>query len=189
MFCMNRIDSCEHVLCTWVHCLTAFNNVVCSKFTENLVHSFSDRNCDKSHIFHRNFFLLSSLLCCEFLCITNQLLLMFLSHIVNLHTRQLSISECFLNCKTRIICVHMDFHNLIICNTYNRISDRFQISFKFHLICLCKMLFCHDDKFCAITKLNMCSCILADSCHSSITSCGNRAIIYLFAKKCIISTL
>ena len=86
MFCVHLIDCIEHVFCTWIHCLTAFDNVVSSKLTENLIHSFSDRNCNKSDFFARLRLFRFSLLCSQFLRIFDQSLLMLFSHIINLHT-------------------------------------------------------------------------------------------------------
>ena len=86
---MNFIDGFQHVIRTWIHSLSAFDNIVYAQFFEKIIDSFTDRNCNESHWFSRlTGFLLCRILRLLFrkiLCITDQFLLMFFTHIVNLH--------------------------------------------------------------------------------------------------------
>ena len=114
---------------------------------------------------------------------------MFFSHIINLHTRKLSISKSSLNCKSWIIRMHMDFNNIFICYTYNRITYRFQKSFKFMLIFLCKCFFCHNYKFCTISKFDICLCLCIRLNHRCSHTGFNCTIINLFTLESIICTI
>ena len=83
------INGREHIVCARIHCLSAFDDIIHSQFTEYFVHSFSYRNSNKSYRFSGLFFLFRffcpCLLCCNFLCVADQLFLMLLAHIIDLH--------------------------------------------------------------------------------------------------------
>ena len=186
VICIDRIDRSEHILCTWVHRLTSFDQIIHTKFSENLVHPFSDGYCNKPNRLARRFF---RLFCCNFFRITDQLFLMLFSHVVNLHTGQLSVCESFFKGQSRMICMNVDLHNVFIRHTYDGISNGLQVGFKLHFICFCKGLICHNDKFCTISELDVRFSLRTCFGHLCSCTCFDRTVIDLFAKKCIIGAM
>ena len=187
MVCIHFIDRTEHIICTRIHCLSAFNDIICTELSENPIHSFTDRYGYKTNRLSRFFFLLlRCLLSCRFFCVFDQFFLMLFPHVINLHSGKLTVCERFLNRKSRIVRVYMNFHNIIIGNTNDRIADRFKISFKLCFILICKFFFCHDNKFCTIAKLNIRFRLLGRFYHFCSAACFDCRIIYFFSKKCII---
>ena len=89
MVCIHIVDRCQHIVRTRVHRLTALYDVVHSQFPEDLIHPFSYRNSDESYRLSRLFLFLLlcslRLLCSNLLRITDQFLVMFLTHVVDLH--------------------------------------------------------------------------------------------------------
>ena len=83
------INGREHIVCARVHRLSALDDIIHAQFTEDLVHPVSDGNGDKSNRFSRLFLLFRlcslSLLRSDFLCVADQLFLMLLAHIIDLH--------------------------------------------------------------------------------------------------------
>ena len=92
---IDLIDGCQHILRAGIHGLSAFYNIVHAQFPEYGVHSFPDRHGNESDGFARFLrrFLLLFLLCrfcllrSHLFRVADQLLLMFLPHIVYLHPR------------------------------------------------------------------------------------------------------
>ena len=80
---------------------------------------------------------------------------MLLTHIVNFHFGQRTVGQRSLNCKPRIICMHMNLHNVVIRYNYDRIADGFQKRLKVKLCILCVLFFEHNDKFCTVTEFNI----------------------------------
>ena len=103
------------------------------------------------------------LLLCNCLRIADQLLLMLLTHVVNLHAGQRTKCECLLKGKTRMIGMNMHFDDLVIRNNDNAVTDILKICLQLllHLILISLK---HYDKFGTITKLNICR-ILRGSCR------------------------
>ena len=85
--CIYFCNGIEHILCTRVHRLTALDQVIHTQFLKDLCQHFSYRNRDKSYFFLRlGCHFLLFLLFRKFLSILYKLLLMLLTHIVDLHT-------------------------------------------------------------------------------------------------------
>ena len=180
MLRIDMVDCRQHILRTRIHRLTALNDIVYSQFTENIIHAFPYRNCNKSHWFAR-FFLLFFLLGGHFFCIPYQFFLVFLSHIVNLHTWELTISKRLLDRKSGIICMDMNFYYVVVCHTDNRIPNRLQICFEFCLLLVCERFLCHNDKFCTIPKFDVCLCLRAWLYNLSPAAWFYRWIIDFFS--------
>ena len=88
--CIYFCNGIEHILCTRVHCLTALDQVIHTQFLKDLCHSLSHRYGNKANFLRRLccffFFFLFCLFFRHFLGILYKLLLMLLTHIVDLHT-------------------------------------------------------------------------------------------------------
>ena len=67
--------------------------------------------------------LLFFLLPCKLLGILDQLLLVFLTHVINLHAGKCTVGKRFLECLSRMIGVYMYLHDFIICYQYNGITN------------------------------------------------------------------
>ena len=127
---MYKRQGIEHVLCTWVHGLTALDDIIYIQLFKQGGESFPDGNTDKSVFlmlfgsFRSSFLLLLFfLLPGKLLGILDQLLLMFLTHVINLHAGKCTVGKRFLECLARMIGVYMYFHDFIICYQYNGITN------------------------------------------------------------------
>ena len=81
--------------------------------------------------------------------------MVLLPHVVDLHPCELSKTQRFLNRKTRIIRVNMNFHYLVVRHTDNRITDGFQIRFKLLLLLIGELSSGKDDKLRTVAELNV----------------------------------
>ena len=88
--CIYFCNGIEHILCTRVHRLTALDQVIHTQFLKDLCHSLSHRYGNKANFLRRLccffFFFLFCLFFRHFLGILYKLLLMLLTHIIDLHT-------------------------------------------------------------------------------------------------------
>ena len=155
VFRRNFLNRTKNILSTRIHRLTAFNHFIHTKFMEQIRKSISDRNTDKTIFFKFHFLFFLFLLFCHLAGIFDDTLVMFFAHIINFHACQRTIGKRFLNRKTRVVCVHMNFNNFLIGNTDNRITNGFQKCLKFHFFFPSKWLFKHNDKLGAVAKFNI----------------------------------
>ena len=123
----------QHVLCTWVHGLSALNKVIHTQLTEDLCKSAACRNCNKAVSLWR---LCLCLRFCKLFRILDQSFLMLFSHIVNLHSGKSAIGQSTFNSLSRMIGMHMHFNDLIVCNQNNGITNRGKEFFKLMLLFL-----------------------------------------------------
>ena len=133
ILCIHFLDCLQNIFCTWIHGLSAFDQIIHTKITENTAHTFAYRHRNKSYLFLRLLFFLHS---CHFFRFFNDFFMMFQTHVVNLHSGKLSKSKRFLNCKARIVGMYMYLNDLIICNNDDRITDGFEITLVLLLLCL-----------------------------------------------------
>ena len=89
-----------------------------SEIAEDIIQAFSDRNCHETKWFLRLFllrFLYSFLLGCLLaILLVDDLLLVLLTHIVNLHACKRAKLQTLLEGKSRMVRMHMYLHDLII---------------------------------------------------------------------------
>ena len=139
---------------------------------------------------------------CRFFCLCicsllfghlEQLLLMLQSHVVDFHVRKCAILQCLLDRQTRIIGMYMHLDYIIVSNTYNRITDRFQICLEIHLLFDIESSVQKYDKFCTISKFYIRFCLRIHR-FTAYSLCGARFLltvhiqIDLFAQKCIVGS-
>ena len=120
---MDLFDCFQHILRTRIHRLSALDDIVGTDSLEDLRKTFSDGYGDKSIFLARSLFLLFGflfflLLCRQTFGIFDQFLLMLLTHIINLDAGQGTVGQCFLDSQTRIVCMNVNFDNIIICHNY-----------------------------------------------------------------------
>ena len=126
MVCIDLIDGLQHILRAGVHGLAAFDNIIHTKSAENLIHTLTDGNSDETTVlswflcFCRLFFFL---LGCNLLCILNQLLLMLLTHIVDLDSAKRTMGQRLLNGKTGIVGMYVSLNDLIVRYHNNGVTD------------------------------------------------------------------
>ena len=118
----------------------------------------------------------------------------FKTHILNNDSCQRAIQECLLHCKSWVICMNMNFHDLIIGNYNDRITDRFQILFKIHFLFDVKCLIKHNQELCTIAEFNLCLRLCLNirrhgALGCRLGRCSFNCKIQLFTKECVISTL
>ena len=109
---------------------------------------------------------------------------MLFPHIIDLHLCQRTIGKCFLDSQSRIVCMHMNFYNVFIRNHDDGITYGFQICLEFFLR-LCSIFFLkHNNKFCTITKADICF-RLASRCLCRGCNRLLHGKIHFFSKKYI----
>ena len=187
---IDMFNRCQHIIRTRIHGLAALDDIIHTQLTEDLIQTFTDGNCDKSNRFARflcRFFLCFLSLClCKLLGILDKLLLMFLTHIVDLHSGELSECQCFLDRKSRIIGVYVNLDNIIVSHTDDGIANGFQISLESDLVLIRKFFFQQNDEFGTIPELDLSRCISGNPGHIHAASRFDRFVFDLFSEKCIV---
>ena len=177
-FCIYFLNSIEHVFGTRIHSLTAFDQIIYAKLTENLRKSLTYGYGNKSMILWR--FFVFCLFFCKFFRIFDQFFLMFFSHIVNLHAGKLTIRECAFKSLSRMIGVHVYLDNLIISYQNNGITDGIQKFTETVDLILWKRFFKKDNKLCTISKFDICLCLRRNLCDLR-SCCFKLGIIHFFS--------
>ena len=184
------VDSGQHIIRTRIHSLSALDDIVHAQFPEYLIHPLADRNSDKANRFSGFFFLLKfsclGLLFRYLLRITDQFLLVLLAHIVNLHPGELAVCESFLDSKSRVVCVDMDLHDIVVRNADNRIADGLQVRLELGLVRFRERLVCHNDKFRTVAELDICLCLLGRFHHFCSRTGVNSRVVDLLAGECVV---
>ena len=97
--------------------------------------------------------------------------MVFLAHIVDLHSGEGAVSQTFFESKTRMVRMDMDFNDIVIRNYNDAVTDGLQISFKF-LLLVHIISFLHIyDKLGAVAVLNIGSGKIITS-RSHLRFCG-----------------
>ena len=183
------VDRVQHILSTWIHGLTALDQIVYTKFFEYVCESVTCGHCDEANFLCRFLFLLFfCLLFGKFLCVFDKFFLMFFAHIVDLHTGKGSISQCTLDRLSRMIGVHMDFDDLIVCNENDGITDGSQEFLEFVFFFDRKRFVQKDDEFCTVTEFDIRLCLWRDLGHCRSRSLLKVGIIYFFAEEAVNGT-
>ena len=183
------VDRVQHILSTWIHGLTALDQIVYTKFFEDVCESITCGHCDEANFLCRFLFLLFfCLLFGKFLCVFDKFFLMFFAHVVDLHTGKGSISQCTLDRLSRMIGVHMDFDDLIVCNENDGITDGSQEFLEFVFFFDRKRFVQKDDEFCTVTEFDISLCLWRNLGHCRSRSLLKVGIIYFFAEEAVNGT-
>ena len=116
---------------------------------------------------------------------------MLLAHVVDLHAGKETKGQCFLDRKTRIVRVNMNFYDIIVRNDYDGVTNGFQICLELMLAVFVVMFFQIDDKLRTIAILNVCGidisccCAFCLSLHVHSCLCVRNGDINLFAAEAI----
>ena len=126
---IHMVNGCQHILSAWVHGLTALNQIINANALEDLAKALSNGYGNET-------IRLSRFLCFRFLslflCLLrfryllrffDQFLLMFFSHVVDLDPGKRTVSQRFLDRKSRIIRMDMDLDHIIIRNHNHAVTD------------------------------------------------------------------
>ena len=186
---IDLVDRVQHILCTRVHSLTALDQIIYTKLPEDVSKSVTCGHCNKSDFLCRLLLLLFlSLLFRELLRILDQLLLMFFSHVIDLHTGKSTISQSPLDRLSRMVGVYMNLDNLIICDKNDGITKRSQKFLKFMFFFQRKRFIQKNNKLCTVAKFNISLCLWRDLRHCRTCSSLKIRIINFLAKETVDGT-
>ena len=169
ILCIDLLNCSQHILGARVHGLTALDQVINTESLEDLFDSLSDGHGDESVLLRRLFCCFFSLLiflcllCCDLFCVLDQALLMLLTHVVDLHSGQLSVRQRLGNCFSRIVGMYVYLNQLVVCNENDRISDSVQKIFECINLFIRKRVFQHNDKLGAVAEFDFFFCLFGRS--------------------------
>ena len=153
-------DGVQDILSAGIHRLSAFDHHVDADLGKDMAESAACGDTDKAVLFSFGsggcfrFFLLL------FLRgnagrVLDQPLIVLLPHIVDLHAGQLSVGKTLLDREAGIIGMHMDLHEFVRRDTYDRIADGFQKCLELRLFLLRERRFKKDDELGTVSELDV----------------------------------
>ena len=154
---VNLADRLQHIIRARIHRLSALDEAVDAESAEDLAHAVPDCDGNETGLLSGPVLRLWLILCKGGLHfrLLEELLLMLDPHVVNFHPAEAAVFQSLLKGKSRMIRVHMNFHDVIIRDQHQTVSDGGEEGFQLLFLHFGERFFEIDDEFGAVSELDV----------------------------------